>query len=224
MDLGQYTYLAFNLIIISSILVAKILYRKTILPAISDFKKIFPVLIFFIIWDIIVTDKWWIFNQNYILFDKNFLKIPFEEILFFFSVPFGLITFTKNIKEIFENKTIIISQNLQNKILLYIRITFCLLFFLALIKQLHYTALVSFLLFIILNKKIIFNKIYLSGIIFTIVSTLIFNYYLTYLPIVIYNPIYKTNINILTIPIEDFAYGVILYIMMMKSLYERHQK
>lgn len=224
MDLGQYTYLVFNLVIIASIVVAKLVYKKTIIPKVSDFKKITPVIIFFIIWDIIVTHQWWDFNPNYIIFDKSFLKIPFEELLFFFSVPLGLLTFTKNINKIVKNESINISPINKKITYILIRFSFLILFVLSISNQLHYTALVCLLLFIIISKRIIYNKIYIIGIAFTLVTTLIFNYYLTYLPVVIYNPIYKTNINIFTIPIEDFAYGVILYVMMIKSLYEKNQK
>jgi len=60
-------------------------------------------------------------------------------------------------------------------------------------------------------KTNLFNKYYFYyflSIVFFL--TFFFNGYLTARPIVIYNNLLKTNINIFTIPIEDFIYGLAL--------------
>jgi lycopene cyclase domain-containing protein len=44
----------------------------------------------------------------------------------------------------------------------------------------------------------------------TLGLTLIFNGYLTWRPVVIYNLKLKTNLLIWTVPMEDFIYGLIL--------------
>ena len=49
--------------------------------------------------------------------------------------------------------------------------------------------------------------------------TALFNSYLTWRPVVIYNRFVKTNIMVGTIPVEDFIYGLV-FIISVIILYE----
>jgi len=85
----NYEYLLFNLIIFSGPIFLgvqqKFNFRSKFLPALlSVFTAAFP----FIVWDSLVTNVHWWFNENFIIGIK-FWGLPIEEILFFFSVPFA---------------------------------------------------------------------------------------------------------------------------------------
>lgn len=61
--------------------------------------------------------------------------------------------------------------------------------------------------------KIASTKVLLSLIAILLLLTLIFDFYLTSLPIVIYNNNSILNIKIATIPIEDFSYTIAVAII-----------
>jgi len=216
-------YFFFHFVILSSLFIGKLFYKKMKLPSLENFYKILPVIIFFIIWDSLVTNYWWDFNYQYTLFNWRIFGLPIEEILFFFTVPLGLLTFIQNLIPIIKKQDFSFDQKYIYSIAIFIKIILMIIFAISLSAQWFYTAFISFCLIFFINKDVIINKIFLSGIIFTIVTTLIFNYYLTYLPIVTYNNIYKSNINIGTIPLEDFGYGLLMYLMIIRNLYGKNK-
>ncbi|HMT39630.1 MAG TPA: lycopene cyclase domain-containing protein [Candidatus Saccharibacteria bacterium] len=80
--------------------------------------------------------------------------------------------------------------------------------------------IVSILLFIRLRLKLINPKVLIALSLIMLVMMLIFNTYLTKLPIVIYNSNYISGLKIGTIPIEDFGY-LIAVIILLPALYEK---
>jgi len=79
-------------------------YKKTIFPQIKPFVlSVSTVALIFIIWDIKVAEKWWFFNARYILGIKIF-KLPIEEILFFFTVPFSCLVIFLNLNYFITSK------------------------------------------------------------------------------------------------------------------------
>lgn len=200
-------YLIFNLIIISSPFMLSFFYKEIVYP--FDKTSLISIIIaslVFIIHDILVTNKWWEFNKKYILGIK-ILKLPIEEILFFFSVSFSCLTIWINLK----NKSIFFNF----KYVYFFYLTIFLYFFYLTIKNKKpyvffvlslYLALLIFDLLFQTNLILNFNFLIFTLIVFFL--TLIFNYYLTKKPIVIYNQKIITKIKILTIPIEDFIYGI----------------
>jgi len=205
-------YLIFNLIIITGPILSIIFYPKIIKP------KLFPTSIsiistaaFFIIWDILVTGYFWEFNPNFIL-GIYFINIPVEELLFFFTVPLSCLLIFVNLK-IKSDQNIILYKNLQNYLSIVALLIGAYFFILGKIYTSLVLILLGFLIFIdyyITKTKLLFNKSYYKFFLFIILLTLLFNYYLTVRPVVIYNQSVKTNINIFTIPIEDFIYSFIL--------------
>jgi len=216
-------YFSFHFVILLSLGLGKLFYKKMRLPSLNQFRKILPVIIFFIVWDMLVTGYWWDFNYQYTFFEWRIFGLPLEEILFFFTVPLGLLTFTENLFPIIKKVKIDLKDKNINLIVIFLKLILLILFIISLTSQLFYSAFILICLIFFINKDVIINKIFLSGIIFTIVTTLIFNYYLTYLPIVTYNNIYKSNINIGTIPLEDFGYGLLMYLMIIRNLYGKNK-
>lgn len=213
-------YLIFNLIVLAGPLAGKIFFSSMKFPPSKKaFTAILPVAFFFIVWDYFVTDFFWYFNNQYTL-GITFGKLPFEEILFFFTVPYACLTLWVNIP--FKLKFPVSFPPIFTK--LGIILTLFLLFW-AIVLGKWYTASVCIGAGILLFYRKSFFPTLKSIIMLVIVCALtgIFNYYLTARPIVLYNEMYISNIKIGTIPIEDFIYGLFL-IFPILLLYEKQSK
>jgi lycopene cyclase domain-containing protein len=167
----------------------------------------------YILWDILVTARgdWW-FNKEFLI-GIEILGLPVEEIMFFIVVPFACIFIYENLeyfikdKEIFFNKWLYLSLSA-------IFIILGLIFY----RQ-DYTILAMFscALFFILSSTlypdILKSRNYWLYIILSFMPFIIFNYLLTSLIVVGYNPdaiwggYGAWNGRILTIPLEDFFYN-----------------
>ena len=201
-------YLIFNLIIIFLPIFSSFFYPKIIYP--NNFQAFISILFsssIFIFHDSKVTNKWWYFNKKYVLGVKVF-KLPIEEILFFFSVSFSSLTVWLNLKTFpylsFKNSFL----------LLFYILIFIFYHFLYLKTKKPYPKYVNFFYFFIflfdifLQTNLVFRLNFLIFTLITFILTLIFNFYLTKRPIVLYNEKFKSGFKILSIPIEDFLYGM----------------
>ena len=187
------------------------------------FMAILPVAALFITWDVLVTERHWWFNEDYIT-GLRIAGLPIEEWLFFISVPFSVLF----IWEIFSRKTgNPISDKLKfvKKMMLF----FPLPGILFLLSGKEYTGLVFIaiglvgLLDLLCSTEVLARKntyIYLA-IIFLL--NLLFNGYLTGRPVVLYDDSYQLGLRIITIPIEDFIYGFSM-LLMNTILYEKFRR
>ena len=171
------------------------------------FASILIVGITYIIWDAIVTFRgdWW-FNKEY-LSGIEIIGLPIEEIMFFIVVPYSCIFIYENLgyflkeKDIYFNKWIYLGLSV-------IFIVIGLMFYYQ-----DYTILAMFacsLFFIIstfLYPNILKKRNYWFYIIISFIPFIIFNYLLTSLIVVYYNPKAIWGIRITTIPLEDFFYN-----------------
>ena len=221
----KYEYLIFNLIVLSGPLFFGSLKRFYFFNYLSKaIPSILIAAIPFIIWDIAVTDRHWFFADEYTIGFRIF-KLPFEEIMFFITVPYACLFTWQMVKKhsvpikIFETS---ISNNFIN-----IFITILFIFSIgAFYFGKEYTTLAG-LFFIV---SILFDRVWGASILtnhkffffFILISlfTLLFNGYLTWRPIVTYDEIYQLGFRIFTIPIEDFFFGYALLIIA-TSLFEK---
>ena len=210
----QIEYLIFNLIVLSGPLFLsfdkKVRYVRY-WPIV--FLSIAIVFVPFLIWDILVNESHWTFNEKFTLSFRLF-GLPLGEILFFITIPFACM---------FIWQIMVTNENLENKsnkkLPLFIIVLALILFFVSIIKGTNYTLLVSIalalagVLDIVLNTLILSKKhtwlflLLVSGLIF------IFNGYLTARPVVLYGSHSFLNIRLWTIPIEDFGYGYALILL-----------
>lgn len=204
----KFEYLIFNLIIFLSPIFASLFYSNINYP--TNVQALFSILIpslIFIYHDNKVTNNWWVFNKKFIVGYK-ILKLPIEEILFFFSVSFSTLTLWINLKQL-HNLSI---KNLSFSF--FYLFIFVFYHFLYLKNKKPYPKYVNFFYFFLLLIDIIFKTylfIQLKFLLFTLivfVLTLIFNLYLTKRLVVLYNEKFKSGIKIISIPIEDFLYGL----------------
>ena len=73
---------------------------------------------------------------------------------------------------------------------------------------------ISIFIGIVYSLKLNFNKANKYTILISLVSMLVFNTYLTALPIVMYNVNLTLNVKIFTFPIEDVGYLIVATIML----------
>jgi lycopene cyclase domain-containing protein len=203
-------YLLFNILIILIPITISLVFPRY---NISNIPRIIRASVFgslpILLFDFLVAGYFWKYNPKYIL-GINIFSLPLEELFFFITIPFAIIYAWQQFKKITkkEQHTSNTSKHLILQVLLI------LLIFYATLTALYYTAGVLIMTLLVINNTWIKNNLLdKTGIKFiglVAIFTLIFNWYLTYRPIVIYNTQVKTNLLITTIPIEDFFFSFIL--------------
>ena len=191
----------------------------------SKFKYLFPSLCitasFFIVWDVVFTKEGvWGFNETHTS-GINILSLPIEEWLFFIIIPFSCVFIYESIKYFFSlNKY----NEVSRKILLITGVSLLVLSFLNFersytfwnflfcggflvyssykVREYHANFLVSY--FFHLIPLILVNGILTDG-------NFDFNHFTD--PVVWYNNEENLFIRILTIPVEDFFYSMLLLLM-----------
>ncbi|HVD99262.1 MAG TPA: lycopene cyclase domain-containing protein [Cytophagaceae bacterium] len=183
------------------------------------FKATLPVAFFFILWDNWFTKlNIWSFNDSFVL--GWFIGyLPLEEYLFFFFVPFSCLFIYEVVnyyvkKDILKKYVPAISWSLI--LLLSVFLYFC-------PHKLYPLILFPLLILVLLLHLYIFKssflgKFYLSFAV-CIAPFLLVNGLLTGLPIIRYNPTEIMGLYILTIPLEDLFYGLLM-LLLITSFYE----
>ena len=216
-----------------------------IFPLLFSFKWVFPyyknykflglsIIIvggIYIIWDILVTARgdWW-FNHEYLIGFEIF-GLPLEEILFFIVVPYSCIFIYENLLYFFKERELWYNSK-------FYYILGILLFIIGVIfyKQ-EYTilALCSCGFFFLVSNKfypnILKSRNFWFYMLISFFAFIIFNYLLTSIPIVLYNPeaIWGGTVSqiwygrFLTIPFEDFFYnfGMLAFYLMVYNYFKK---
>jgi lycopene cyclase domain-containing protein len=205
------TYLLIDILIIILPLIV------SFFPYLSYYKKFPSVLfsiiaggLFFVSWDIIATMRGdWSFNPAHVM-GITFAGLPLEEVLFFLFVPYSLLLLYEQAAFIFKDRTVPWKQGAgyaAGMILILLSFLF---------TGKNYTFIAVFSAGIVLLgmsffysgiiERLAFWAYFLSG----FQLFILFNYFLTSLPVVIYSPTAVSGIRFLTIPIEDFFYNFAL--------------
>lgn len=175
--------------------------------------------LFFIVWDSLFTEKGvWGFNDEW-LTGIYIANLPLEEVLFFITVPYACVF-------IYDVLNAYITKDLLQP---YAKtIAFMLIMVLPVIAVFNmerwYTS-VTFMLLAILHLVHLrffdtryLGRFYLAYIVH-LVPFLLVNGVLTYLPIVWYNNDYNLGLRIVSIPIEDSMYSMLMLLLTI-SIYE----
>ena len=187
----------------------------------KQWRSLFPAImitaLFFIIWDIVFTQKGvWGFNEKYILPIK-IAGLPLGEIFFFFTVPFATVFIYQCLKYYWKTD---FSFFPEKKITITILI---LCSSISIFKLSHIYTATTLLLTIgmlLINifyvDKKIKSRFYFAYVI-TLLPFLLVNGVLTGAftqePVVIYNPEEYLGIRIFTIPLDDAIYSFLLFLM-----------
>ncbi len=168
---------------------------------------------FFIFWDILFTDQGiWSFNPRYIC-GIYFFNLPIEEVFFFFFIPYASV-FTWHCMHQLTNVSRF--NRLFSKIASVLGIA---LFITALFNLTRlYTSvtffLTAFALFGLGWKKPRWTAEFFIAFLLILIPFFISNGILTGAfteePVVKYNPLFNLGIRMITIPVEDTFYGMLL--------------
>lgn len=213
-----FAYLFFHLSILITLVVAKGVYRPLHLPSV---KKYFAAILIaslpLLILDMGVTGLWWDFNPEFLVSNIRLFRIPVEEWIFFLLVPYALLVLHHNI----QLETKLFSSYFSSWLskfssLLFLQVLFLILFIGTVPKGWWYTAVMAVMMVAVLERmkriKLFLSTGLLIMIGFLLLTTLLFNSYLTALPVVVYNSIYKSGVMVGPIPVEDFLFGLVLYL------------
>lgn len=177
-------------------------------------------LIPYIIWDASVNGRHWWFSDRFTL-GVRLAGLPIEEWLFFLSVPFACLFIWEII---ITFRPIKFSTGMKRfGILLFLGLPIGAWIF---ASGREYTGLVLMALAVIyLADRLLKTRVWedqRAHLLIAIVLglTLVFNTYLTARPVVLYDPQYQLDFRIITIPVEDFIYGL-THILLTVIFYEK---
>lgn len=190
------------------------------------FPSITIVALVFIAWDIIFTSVGiWGFNSRYLV-GFSIFKLPIEEWLFFITIPYASVFVYDCLKYYFPNwKT----SNTGNMIAVFLGIILAIFALLNLGKHYTYVTFITlaFVLFLLSISKADYLGRFFVAYIIILIPFLLVNGILTGSwisePVVWYNDNFNLDLRILTIPLEDVFYGMLL-ILSNVALYEYLQK
>jgi lycopene cyclase domain-containing protein len=203
-----YEYLIFNLLVISGPLILGSLKPFYFLPHWP--RVIFSALLVgipYLVWDSLVAGSHWEFNYQYI-FGLTVFNLPLEEILFFFTVPAACLFSWEMIVRRMDGRQISWLKNVRTVSLL-LPVAGVMIY----LNGQRYTGLATVFLGLavwldlFLKTNLFLQKRFVFYFLLVMFFTLIFNGYLTWRPVVVYNENFLSGWRIFTIPAEDFWYG-----------------
>jgi len=161
----------------------------------------------FVAWDVLATYRGhWSFNPDYVV-GARLLGLPIEEILFFVTVPFSCLFTYEALMYFLKDGKIHLAGKLQP----VVGIVFVFLSFFFLNKEYTFLALLSVGMTILIAPKVVghifSSKLYWYYIAATFAFFLVFNFFLTSLPIVEYSNQAISGLRVTTIPIEDLMFN-----------------
>lgn len=189
----------------------------------KNWYALFPAILvnaaFFIVWDVLFTSKGiWGFNEEY-LTGIYLFNLPLEEILFFITVPYACVF-------IYDVLNAYIQRDLLKPYAKTIAVA--LIVILPLIAIFNFSRLytsitfVSLAIMLLLHLKFfgtrVLGRFYLAYLVH-LVPFLLVNGVLTYLPIVWYDNTYNLGLRIISIPVEDTMYSMLMLLITI-SVYE----
>jgi lycopene cyclase domain-containing protein len=184
---------------------------------------IISILVVFIPWDMYFTEKgiWW-FNTNYTT-GVRLYNLPIEEVLFFIIVPFACVF-------IYEVLNYFIKTDIFSKIARPFLMTLSISLVLSsvIFNQQMYTLVcflttgISILIACVINPNWLgrFLLAYLVSLIPLLLINGILTGSLIETPVVNYNPNEIIGFRIVTIPIEDFIYNLLMFLLLI-GVYEK---
>lgn len=194
----------------------------------KNWKSLFPaitiVAVFFIIWDVLFTRMGvWGFNPDYIS-GISFFHLPFEEILFFFTVPFACTFIYECLNYYFPKDYLASMEAYLTPVLILIFLS---------IGTIYYTNLYTTTTFLLSGFVLLAHYLYgeatfrkrfylaylVSWIPFMLVNGALTGSY-TNAPVVVYNPAEYLGVRLTSVPLDDSIYSFAMLFTVI-WLYER---
>ena len=175
--------------------------------------------VLFIVWDVAFTNGGvWGFNEEY-LTGLYLFGLPVEEIMFFITVPYACV-FIYDVLKAYVNKDLL--QPYAKAI------AFFLILILPLVAVFNLGRFYTSITFVLLSVAFLlhvkfFGTRYLGRFFMAylvhLLPFLVVNGVLTYLPVVWYNNTYNLGVRIVSIPVEDTMYSMLMLLITI-SIYE----
>lgn len=209
----MYTYLLIN---IFSIMIPFAFSFERRLKFYTKWKALFPALVitgvFFIVWDHFLT-KWgvWGFNPSYIT-GYWIWGLPIEEWMFFFFIPYSCIFIYESLNILLKKDPIQpYAQNIT-AVLVVVLLTVALLNTGKLYTFIKLSLTAILLAYTWTRRFAWMGKFYRAYLV-SLIPFLIVNGLLTGIPVVTYNDAENLGIRIITIPVEDTQYTLLMLLM-----------
>lgn len=189
----------------------------------KNWSALFPAIlangVFFIVWDALFTEAGiWGFNEEY-LTGIYIFNLPLEEVLFFLTVPYACV-FIYDVLNTYIQKDLLQPYAKTVAVVLLVVLPLIALFNMGRL----YTS-ITFILLTLMHllhlrffKTRYLGRFYLAYLVH-LVPFLLVNGVLTYLPIVWYNDDYNLGLRIVSIPVEDTLYSMLMLLLTI-SVYE----
>jgi len=220
------TYLLINILSIS------IPFLFSFHPRLKFYRKwhaVLPALlipgIVFILWDTLFTRRGvWGFNPDH-LSGIYWMGLPMEEWLFFFCIPYACLFTYSCLTVLVKRDFLGPYAKLLSKVLIVVLISIALAYIDRIYTSVTFFATAIFLsLHLLMFRSGYLGRFYLAYLVIFLFPFLIVNGILTgsFLsePVVWYNNQENLAFRIFTIPIEDFVYGLLLFLMNV-TIYEK---
>jgi lycopene cyclase domain-containing protein len=176
------------------------------------FTAIIFSLVIFIPWTIYFsTEEIWKYNSNFIT--NIYIKgLPLEEWLFFIIIPFASLYIYEVIhyyvkKSMPYNLTILITI-----LLAFLLVSFAAMFYNQVYTSSTFFGLAGLLIFHLIVKSKYLFKFYIAYLL-ALIPFFLINGFITYLEIVTANDYYNVGVRIFTIPIEDFLFFMLNFLV-----------
>jgi lycopene cyclase domain-containing protein len=211
----------FNVVVAGGPVLASVFYPAAVFPEprAALVAVLLPALVF-IVWDGLVTGSFWWFNERFVTGLKLF-RLPVEEVLLFFTVPYASLFLWVNFEALVRSGP---GQFCWLHLLVPSLFLLTALFFLFLKRYYTFMACLFWALSLFADAVIGTNLFCRPSFQWFLLAlfglTFAFNGYLTARPVVLYNNAVKTNLNVWTVPIEDFLF-VFSLVLLVFILYER---
>ncbi|WP_276496541.1 lycopene cyclase domain-containing protein [Pontibacter litorisediminis] len=189
----------------------------------KNWGALFPAILlnglFFVAWDVWFTEAGvWGFNEEY-LTGIYLFNLPLEEVLFFLTVPYACV-FIYDVLNAYITKDLL--QPYAKGIALGLMLVLPLI---AVFNMAHLYTSITFMLLTLLHLVHLrffgtryLGRFYLAYLVH-LVPFLLVNGVLTYMPIVWYNDDYNLGLRIVSIPVEDTMYSMLMLLLTI-SVYE----
>ncbi|WP_299754458.1 lycopene cyclase domain-containing protein [uncultured Pontibacter sp.] len=189
----------------------------------KNWGALFPAIlangVFFIVWDVLFTEAGiWGFNEEY-LTGIYIFNLPLEEVLFFLTVPYACV-FIYDVLNAYIQKDLLQPYAKAVAVVLMVVLPLIAVFNMGRL----YTS-ITFILLTLMHllhlrffKTRYLGRFYLAYLVH-LVPFLLVNGVLTYLPIVWYNDDYNLGLRIVSIPVEDTLYSMLMLLLTI-SVYE----
>lgn len=209
----KYTYLFLNL---GSILIPFIFSFEKRLRFVKDWPALIPALFitaaFFIVWDHFLT-IWgvWGFNPTYVT-GTWIWDLPLEEWMFFICIPYACMFTYGSLNTLFPKEPF--QKYAQNITAVWIVVLSIVVVFNTdkLYTGIKLSLTVALLLYVYFQRYAWLGKFYRAYFV-SLIPFFIVNGVLTKLPVVIYNDAENLGIRLISIPVEDTQYTLLMLLM-----------